>query len=118
MIWNCIEEIINEANSKHGKIKKATIHSKPYWTPKLTELLQIMKRTRKAYNKRNTDPNKVAMIAAKEEFDRQRKKECEDFILDKTKSLNTAESVAFWKKFNKLFKSKTEKGVDPLKRRH
>ena len=39
---------------------------------------------------------------------------CEDFILDKTKSLNTTESVAFWKKFNKLFKSKSEKGVDPL----
>ena len=114
-IWNDMEEIINKSNNKHGKLKKSTRHSKPYWTPKLTDLLNNMRVTRRAYNKRNTDHNKEAMFFAKEQFDNERKKVCEDFILEKTKTLNAAESVAFWKRFNKLFKTKSDKGVDPLK---
>ena len=85
LIWNYMEELINKSNSKHGKIKKSTIHSKPYWTPKLTELLKTMRTTRRTYNKRNTDNNKHAMSIAKEQFDNERKKVCEDFILEKTK---------------------------------
>ena len=114
-IWNFLEEVINSTSKTHGKTKKTTRHSKPYWTDKLTIALDKMKAARKRYNKRNTDPNKAAYIEAKEEFDMERKTACEDFILKMTQTLNTAESVAFWKKFNKLFKKKTDQGVDPLK---
>ena len=114
LLWQHALEIINAATTTHGKLKRPGQHSKPYWTKELTVLLNKMKTTRKAYNKRNTDPNKEAMFEAKEQFDSERKKACENFILEKTKSLNTAESVAFWKKFNQLFKSRTNKGVDPL----
>ena len=110
-----MDELINKSSNKHGKLKKSTRYSKPYWTKKLTELLNTMRDSRRTYNRRNTDPNKEAMSIAKDQFDNERKKACEDFILEKTKSLNTADSVSFWKKFNRLFKSKTDKGVDPLK---
>ena len=115
VIWNLLEEIIDANTRKHGKFKTTTRHSKPYWTKELTVLLNIMRAARKKYNKRNTDPNKAALIEAKEQFDLERKQACQNFILEKTKGLNTSESVTFWKKFNQLFKIRTSKGVDPLK---
>ena len=114
-IWSFLETAISNATSKHGKTKRTTRHSKPYWTDKLTELCNRMRTARRVYNKRNTDSNKEEMNATKELFDLERKKACEDFILEKTKNLNISESVEFWKRFNKLFKSKADKGVDPLK---
>ena len=113
-IWNYIEEKISEVSSRHCKMKKATNHSKPYWTPNLSILCNEMRRTRKEYLKRNTDSKKQAMIEAKTLFDEERKTTCDNFILDKTKSLNAADCLDFWKRFNNLFKVKTEKGIDPL----
>ena len=55
------------------------------------------------------------MFDAKEEFDVERKAECEKFIMEKTKKLNATESVKFWKEFNKIFKKTSESSIDPLK---
>ena len=114
-IWRYIETRITHANTKHGKFKKSTRHSKPYWTQKLTVLSNKMRKAREAYLQRNTDDRKSMMIETKDKFDAERKKACEEFILQKTKSLNAAECVEFWKRFNKLFKKRVEKCVDPLK---
>ena len=114
-IWSFLEAAIHNATSKHGNTKRTTRHSKPYWTDKLTELCNNARKARRIYYIRNTDSNLDDMNASKELFDMERKKACEDFILEKTKKLNVSESVEFWKRFNKLFKSKTDKGVDPLK---
>ena len=113
-IWNYIEEKISEVSSSHCKMKKSTHHSKPYWTPNLTTLCNEMRRARKEYLKRNTDSKKQRMIETKILFDEERKRTCDNFILEKTKSLNAAECLEFWKRFNNLFKVRTEKGVDPL----
>lgn len=113
-MWTYLEQKITEANTKHGKMKKSTRHSKPYWTTKLSILCKTMRAARSAYLKRNTDSRKRTMIESKEVFDLERQKACEEFILEKTKSLNTADCVQFWKRFNKLFKKKVEKGIDPL----
>ena len=113
-LWEYVEKSINEVTSKHGEMKKSTIHSKPYWTNKLTRLCERMRAARKAYNKRNTDSNKQNMILTKEQFDAARKEECEKFIMDKTKNLNATEAKKFWKEFNKIFMKKTEGGIDPL----
>ena len=114
-IWSFLEVLINTTTKAHAKSKRSTQHSKPYWTKELTVALNVMRQARKRYNIRNTDPNKEALVKAKEDFDIERKKACEDFILKKTQNLNAAESVVFWKKFNQLFKTKTDKQVDPLK---
>lgn len=113
-LWKYIEESIQNITNKHGVFKKTTRHSKPYWSDRLTVLCNKMRSARKNYNKRNTDNNKQNMIKAKEEFDKERKAECEKFLLDKTKTLNSTEASKFWKEFNKIFKTKTEEGVDPL----
>ena len=114
VLWEYIEDKIKEVNRKHCKMKKATHHSKPYWTRDLTVLCDEMRRTRKEYCQHNTDPRKEAMIETKLLFDEERKRTCDNFILEKTKSLNTADCLQFWKRFNNLFKKKVDKGVDPL----
>ena len=73
-----------------------------------------MRKARRAYLTRNTDPRKQLMIETKQLFDKERKKACDNFILEKTKNLNTADSLKFWKEFNRLFKKKVDQGVEPL----
>lgn len=114
VLWDYIDGKIQEVNSRHCKMKKSTNHSKPYWTPNLTVLCNKMRDARKVYLKRNTDTKKQAMIETKLLFDEERKKTCDNFILEKTKSLNAADCLKFWNLFNNLFKKKVDKGVDPL----
>ena len=114
VLWELFENKIENANNKYCKYKKVTRHSKPYWTPQLTILCNKMRKARRMYNTRNTDSRKQEMIDSKKLFDEERKRTCDEFILEKTKSLNTADSLKFWKQFNRLFKKKTEQGIDPL----
>ena len=113
-LWKYLQDNIHNVTSKHGSFKKSTRHSKPYWTDGLTVLCNTMRAARKTYYKRNTDNNKQNMIKTKEDFDIARKAECEKFLLDKTKMLNSAEASKFWKEFNRIFKIKAEEGIDPL----
>ena len=113
-LWEYTDKIISKITKVHGKMKKSTKHSKPYWTSKLTTLCNKMREARKAYKIRNTDARKQALIITKDEFDKARKIECEKFIMEKTKSLNAANCKKFWKEFNKLFKKKSEQKIDPL----
>ena len=113
-LWKYTESVINKITLKHSKTKKSTKHSKPYWTDELTSMCDKMREARKAYKRRNTDDRKENMVRTKEEFDTARKIECEKFIMEKTKSLNVAESNKFWKDFNRIFKNKADQEIDPL----
>ena len=114
VLWEYLTNKIEMANQKHCKLKKVTCHSKPYWTPQLTVLCNRMRKARRLYMARNTDSRKQEMIDSKQLFDDERKRACDEFILEKTKSLNTADALKFWKRFNRLFKKKVDQGVDPL----
>ena len=113
-LWSLLEKSISNVTSSNASMKKICKHSKPFWTDQLTRLCNEMRIARKAYQKRNTDDRKAEMIRTREAFDEVRKKECEDFIMNKTKNLNIAEAKTFWKKFNALFKKKEKPGIDPL----
>ena len=67
-LWKFIEKMINEVTSKNSKMKKSTTHSKPFWTKNLTRLCEEMRRTRKVFQKRNSDMNRLNMILAKEKI--------------------------------------------------
>ena len=114
MLWNYLEKKIQEVSSRHCKMKKCTPHSRPYWTTDLTVLCNDMRAARKAYLTRNTDIRQDLMLETKRLFDEERKETCDKFILEKTKSLNAADCLTFWKRFNSMFKKKSDKGVDPL----
>ena len=113
-LWTLLENSISKVTSSNATIKKICHHSKPFWTDQLTRLCNEMRVARKAYQRRNTDERKAEMVRTREAFDEVRKKECEDFIMNKTKNLNLTEAKTFWKKFNALFKKKEKPGIDPL----
>ena len=109
-----IDRTIQTVTNNLGEKKIISTHSKPYWTPELSTLCDKMKEARKAYFKRNTDVNDEKLKQAKQAFDEARKRECESFILNKTKDMNSAQRLKFWKEFNKLFKKQTDPGIEPL----
>ena len=109
-----LDSAIDKVTNVHAKKKVITSHSKPYWTQRLTRLSQELRETRKRYKYRNTDVNKLSLEQAKNNFDVARKEECQEFILNKTKNLNTVEAAKFWKEFKKLFSPKKDCKVDPL----
>ena len=106
------EKILLEMSEKHGRVKRSTIHSKPYWTAVLTELSDVLRDARGKYQQRNTDTNLMKYNESKEAFDNTRKEECRKFILRKTSNLNAAQSSQFWKEFNKVFKTTTDNAVE------
>ena len=114
LLLNVLDCAIDKVTNVHAKKKVITSHSKPYWTPRLTRLSQELREKRKKWKYRNTDVNKQSMEQAKENFDNARKEECQEFILSKTRNLNTAEAAKFWKEFKKLFSPKKDCKVDPL----
>ena len=109
-----LDTAIDKVTLTHSKRKIVTSHSKPYWTPRLTTLSEKLREARKCYTKRNTDRSKQVLYKAREDFDSARKEECQNFILNKTKDLNSAEAAKFWKEFKKIFTPKKDCKVEPL----
>ena len=114
LLGHFIDETIQVVTLKHGEKKVSSVHSKPYWTPELTRLCDEMREARTRYCKRNTDTNQEVLTAKKDTFDNARKKECQDFLLQKTSKLNSVQALRFWKEFNLIFKKKTVQKIDPL----
>ena len=113
-LLDVLDTKIDKVTTVHAKKKVITNHSKPYWTPRLSRLSQELREKRKKYKQRNTDRNKLLLDQAKTQFDEARKEECQEFILSKTKNMNSAEAAKFWKEFKKLFSPKKDCKVDPL----
>lgn len=112
--WEIIDTTIHDATIAFTQKKKISIHSKPYWTDKLSIAAKELRYAKKNYMKRNTPSNKTILDEAKEKFDTMRKNACQNFILEKTKNLNSLQAQKFWKQFNQLFKKKKEDGVEPF----
>lgn len=109
-----IDNEVKKVTEKHGKKKIVSSHSKPYWTKTLSELSAKLRSDRKNYTKRNTDSNKEKLERSKKEFDEAREKACNDFIVNKTKNLNSTQSQKFWKEFKNMISSKSNHSINPL----
>ena len=113
-LWNILNGIITKATNIHGKMKKCSQYSKPYWTKSLTDCAERLRAARKNFIKRNTPNNLRKLDEAREKFDEERKSVCSEFLLNKVKLMNSSQSLQFWKEFNKIFKKKTLQKIDPL----
>ena len=113
-LWNMLNGIITKATNIHGKMKKSSQYSKPYWTKSLTNCAEALRNARKSFIKRNTPNNLRKLDEAREKFDDERKSVCSEFLLNKVKLMNSSQSLQFWKEFNKIFKKKTSQKIDPL----
>ena len=114
MLLKVIEELFDNATVKHGKMKTISCHSKPYWNDKLSRLSKQLRVDRKNFTFRNTDRNRDKFLKSKADFDEERKRACQEFILTKTKNLNAVESNKFWKEFKKITCRKTNQKICPL----
>ena len=113
-LWNTLNGIITKATNTFGIRKKCCQYSKPYWTKSLTEKANLLRYARKCFIKRNTNINLRKLDEARDQFNEERKTVCQDFILNKVKSMNSSQSQQFWKEFNKIFKKKINQKIDPL----
>jgi hypothetical protein len=109
-----IDSSLNSATEKYGTKKIISDHSKPYWNKRLSELSKNLRADRKNYSNRNTDRNRDKILQSKSEFDEERKKACQEFIMKKAHNLNAAESQKFWKEFKKITTSNINQSVNPL----
>ena len=114
MLLEVIDQLFENATTKHGKMKTISSHSKPYWNDKLSQLSKQLRVDRKNFTFRNTDRNRDKFLKSKANFDDERKKACQEFILAKTKNLNAVESHNFWKEFKKITCRKTNQKICPL----
>ena len=114
LLLEFIEKILNDTTGKHGKKITLCSHSKPYWNTKLSELSKQLRIDRRNFSNRNTDRNREKFLLSKEKFDQERKKACQEFIMDKTRNLNAVESQKFWKEFKKITTRKINQKVNPL----
>ena len=113
-LWTQINRIITKATEDHGETKRCSPHSKPYWTSSLSTLSEDLQLARRCYIKRNTERNQQKLNVAKEKIDEERKKACQDFLIERAKKLNSVQAQHFWKEFNKIFQKKTVQKIDPL----
>ena len=113
-LWNEVNKIFLQSTKAHGAIKKTTKYSKPYWTAELTKLSEELRTARKLFKKRNTDYSLENLMKAKENFEKQKQAEGKEFILQRTRKLNSAQAKHFWKEFNKMFKKKVDNQIEPL----
>ena len=109
-----IDNSLNSATEKYGTKKIISDHSKPYWNERLSELSSNLRADRKNYSNRNTDRNRDKLIQSKLEFDEERKKSCQEFIMKKAHNLNAAESQKFWNEFKKITTQNINQSVNPL----
>ena len=109
-----IEHLFSSSTEKHGKMKTISSHSKPYWNSRLSLLSNQLRIDRKRFNFRNTDRNREIFLRSKEEFDQERKRACQEFIMNKTRNLNAVESQKFWKEFKKITTKKVNQNISPL----
>ena len=114
VLWNSLNKFIQEATDKYGTTKKCCRHSKPFWSEKLTILSNELRAARKSYIKRNTHINFAKLTKAKTAFEEESKLACQNFLINTAKQLNSAQSIKFWKDFNKIFKKKSVNKIDPL----
>ena len=114
LLMDKMNGIIDQATKENAEFKSSCQHSKPFWNEELSKLDKALRYARKSYIKRNTKNNLAKYEKAKEEFDTARKEECREFLIKKTKNLNNAQMINFWKEFNSIFKKHTSQKIDPI----
>ena len=113
-LWDHIVRAIKCSTAENCSTKNVTKHSKPYWNSDLSVKSNTLRQATKKYITRNTDDALDKLKNAKEDFDEARKNACQQFILNETRNLNAAQSITFWKNFNRLFKPPTDEQVEAL----
>ena len=102
-LWEEYLNIVQEANNKYVPLKTVSIHSKPFWTEKLSESLKQFLTAKGNYQKRSTPYNKEKMREAKDVFSQELITEKNNWVKRRVENVNVNDSTQFWKKYKKVF---------------
>ena len=102
-LWEEYLNIIQEANNNYIPLKTVSIHSKPFWTEKLSESLKQFLTAKGNYQKRSTPHNKEKMREAKDAFSQELITEKNNWVKRRVENVNVNDSTQFWKKYKKVF---------------
>ena len=117
-LWDKVLAIIQEATRKYIPEKTISVHSKPFWTSELTSQLNIFLAARKKYKRRSTPCNKTYLDDQKEKFKSELTKAKNQWIRNRSASLNVKDSTLFWKKYKKVFGLKQDNYIGNLVERN
>ena len=113
-LWTSFLAILGEATRKNIPAKIVSVHSKPFWTKKLTELLETLVEVRKKHDRRSTPNNKICLDKEKDNFKAELTKAKNEWIRKRTESLNIKDSSVFWKKYKKIFGANQDNHIGNL----
>lgn len=113
-LLDLIDSCVKTSTERHCSTKRVCRHSKPYWTKELSMLSEDLRKKQSKYMLHNTDINFERFQLAKTDFEHARKTACQDFIKNKTHSLNVSQSAKFWKEFQCMFKPNCDTKVEAL----
>ena len=102
-LWEEYLNILQTANSKYVPLKTTSIHSKPYWTKRLSECLKQLLKAKSTFQRRSTPCNKQKLLEAKNLFSQALITEKNDWVKRRVEKINVNDSTQFWKKFKKVF---------------
>ena len=104
LLRNCIES----AKKQVMQTKVLCTHSKPYWTPELSQLSKRVRMARKSFKANNSLVNKQVLEECKAEFTDKLNNAINTWTQKASSNLNTKEQATFWKEYTKQFKIKDE----------
>lgn len=113
-LWEEFLQIMKEANKKHVPLKTISVHSKPYWTDSLSEILEQMLLAKEIYSKRSTPTNKEKLKQAKEMFSAELITAKNDWVRQRVEGINVQDSTQFWKKYKRVFGANSDNYIGNL----
>ena len=113
--WSQFLDTLKDAINDHVPNKTVSIHSKPYWNEKLTELSNHCLGTRRQYQKRATPRNSQIMKEAVENFKLELIRAKNIWIRKRVENINIKNSILFWKRYKRVFGAVQENYISNLK---
>ena len=102
ILWEITRDIMREVVERCVPVKRSTVHSKPYWNPKLCKLSSELRSLRKLTRKRSDPINLTKLGQVKELFNCELQNAKSKWLEKETEALTYNTGQTFWKKYKKF----------------
>ena len=107
-------ECLKSSNDCHIPTKTVCKHSRPFWTPGLSELSLKLRDAQKKLRYRKNNTNREAVEEAKCIFKEELIKKKNEWIHQRLNGLNVQECSEFWEQYRRMFLNKEENVIGCL----
>lgn len=114
VLWNWTKRCLVRAAEVAVPQKQVCTHSKPYWTPRLSDLSREVRVARKEFKRRSNFRNGERLDYCKHNFTEALQQAKSEHLEMRAKSINAAHGTAFWKEYRRVCRSKQVGGVGDI----